>query len=279
MSVDNLEPFPEFDSPPVTETVLAVGLAGRDVDLSRMIGFWSTLRDEYPDLSDQPPYQMRLERFDRRDRLASGLEIDLSSVGRVRPRLWLKSKDETRILQLQHDWVAYNWRKPPGTDVPYPRYGATSVAFSDCIEKYFDFLGDDARSEIVPTQCEVTYVNTILPCAVWSSHADAPKVFTFLAGAPSSSTLTTTESINHYATRRIEVAGKPVGRLHVTVSSTFDTSGNPAFILDLTARGEPLMSRDREGAFQFFDLGRETIVRTFPELTTSAMHEIWGRTL
>ncbi len=276
ISVDNAEKLPEFDSPPVTETVLGVGLAGRHVDLARMIGFWSTLSDEYPDLEDQPPYQQPLERFDRR---AAGLEFDLSAMGRMRPRLWLKSRDETRILQLQHDWVAFNWRKPPGKDVPYPRYGATNAAFLDCIERYLDFLGDDARSEIVPTQCEVTYVNTILPCAVWSSHAEAFKVFSFLANSQSSAALPTAESINHYVTHRLEVDGKPVGRLHVTVSSTFDAAGNPAFEFNLTARGEPLKSRDREGAFRFFDLGRRAIVRSFPELTTPAMHEIWGRTL
>ena len=196
-SVDNFQPLPEFDSPPVTETVLAVRLAGRDIGLSQMIRFWSTVSDEYPDLADQPPYQQPLERFDRRDRPDSSLEIDLSSMGRMRPRLWLKSTDESRILQLQHDWVAYNWRKPPGTNVPYPRYSTTREAFSDCIEKYFDFLGGDARSDIVPTQCEVTYVNTILPCSVWSSHTDAPEVFSFLASTPSTPALPAAESLNH----------------------------------------------------------------------------------
>jgi len=63
------------------------------------------------------------------------------------------------------------------------------------------------------------------------------------------------------------------GRLHtVTVQPAKRISdGQPMFLFELTARG--LIG---EGS-DFFDIGRKWIVRSFAELTTPAMHEVWGR--
>jgi hypothetical protein len=43
------------------------------------------------------------------------------------------------------------------------------------------------------------------------------------------------------------------------------------FVLNLTARG--LLGKSTE----FLDLGREWIVRSFAEMTTTEMHEVWKR--
>jgi hypothetical protein len=50
-------------------------------------------------------------------------------------------------------------------------------------------------------------------------------------------------------------------------------------IMTLTARGFPIRvaeTSDIEAAFAFFDLGREWIVKGFKDLTTPAMHKVWG---
>jgi hypothetical protein len=44
----------------------------------------------------------------------------------------------------------------------------------------------------------------------------------------------------------------------------------PMFVFDLTARGQIGDGTD------FFDLGREWIVRSFKNLTTPEMHQVWG---
>jgi hypothetical protein len=69
----------------------------------------------------------------------------------------------------------------------------------------------------------------------------------------------------------LDNSGAFVGRLHATVQSVMRlTDGAHMFVFDLTARGQV-----GEGT-AFFDLGREWIVRSFKELTTPEMHEIWG---
>lgn len=43
----------------------------------------------------------------------------------------------------------------------------------------------------------------------------------------------------------------------------------------MTARGRPT-AESVEGVLAFLDLGHERAVRSFVDLTTDAMHELWG---
>lgn len=50
----------------------------------------------------------------------------------------------------------------------------------------------------------------------------------------------------------------------------------PLLLLQLTARGAPI-GEGLEGAREFFDLGREWIVKGFVDVTSPEMHGKWGR--
>ena len=50
----------------------------------------------------------------------------------------------------------------------------------------------------------------------------------------------------------------------------------PIFVLNLTARGEPL-GDGVNGAFAFLELARDWIVKGFDELTRPEMHRVWER--
>ena len=67
------------------------------------------------------------------------------------------------------------------------------------------------------------------------------------------------------------------GRLHVMAQPAWDSNGQRIWTINLMARGRP-MGEGIEGAFGFFDVGREWIVRGFMDLTTASMHRHWGRT-
>ena len=68
----------------------------------------------------------------------------------------------------------------------------------------------------------------------------------------------------------------PVGRLHVTAQPAIRKEDRkPMVILNLTARGKP-EGEGTDGVLRFLDRGREWIVKTFKEITTSEMHQIWG---
>ena len=118
----------------------------------------------------------------------------------------------------------------------------------------------------------MTYINHIVARAGWETHADIDKVFTMWR-APESTYPGQAQDLTLRARFPIsDKSGGFVGRLHVTLQPVTRLSdGAPMFLLDLTARGQVGEGTD------FFDLGREWIVRSFAELTTPAMHKIWGR--
>jgi hypothetical protein len=68
----------------------------------------------------------------------------------------------------------------------------------------------------------------------------------------------------------------PRGRLHVSAEPAVEAKGSPVIRLSLTARGSPL-SPEGQGVADFFDLGRDAIVRAFTSLTSEKMHDMWGR--
>jgi hypothetical protein len=79
-------------------------------------------------------------------------------------------------------------------------------------------------------------------------------------------------------------AGEFVGRLFVSIDSQYvskKANGSPAevvpiFATNLVARGQSIGEGD-EGVMRFIDLGHETIVKFFAQMTTKAMHKAWER--
>ena len=70
---------------------------------------------------------------------------------------------------------------------------------------------------------------------------------------------------------------EPIGRLHATLQPAWKKIDNsPILVLNMTARGVPL-GKGIDGAFSFFDLGREWIVKGFAEITTPEMQRTWGK--
>jgi uncharacterized protein (TIGR04255 family) len=67
------------------------------------------------------------------------------------------------------------------------------------------------------------------------------------------------------------------GHLLVNLKSAVRTEDKVnLFVLDLTARGN-IESTEKSDILQWFDLAHEWIVRGFTDLTTPALHEIWGK--
>lgn len=102
-------PLPEFDDPPVVETVLSVQFRELPkLGVAQIIRFWEReLAAELPEVEQQPPYNIPIERFgDEFDGGPVRLAIaqDFPS-----PRFWFSSGSD--LVQIQPDWFAYNWRK------------------------------------------------------------------------------------------------------------------------------------------------------------------------
>jgi uncharacterized protein (TIGR04255 family) len=276
--------LPEYETPPVVETVLAVkfrSIAG--LDAVNIVRFWlENLRDgedSFPRSQIRPPYDMPIERFDAGPNQLPGNLIQLISPLQGFPpsRFWFTSDDEEELVQMQHDWIAFNWRKQPNSD--YKRYSHGLERFRQIWTKFTTFVSENDLGALVPVQCEITYINSIAVAdGVWKAHGDGALVSNLIG--KSVGLLPTQEGINinsHYIAK--DESGAPSARFYVQMSSGFQTGSNePIFSMNLTFRGRPL-SDDYDGVKRFFDLGHNWVVGGFDELTTEQMHDVWNRTL
>ncbi|MBI4905957.1 MAG: TIGR04255 family protein [Acidobacteria bacterium] len=266
--------LPEFRKPPLTETVLSLqfepiaGMTGAHAGL-----LWERFRGVFPFIQEHAPLPLIVEEFERP---SHAVEITLEE-GRPVPRSWFLNDSGSELIQFQADRFIHNWRKSKDL-VMYPRYEPIRERFRFEVGVLEDFLKAERLGSLAVNQCEITYVNYIEPAGVWERHGEAMKALVMCAPLRRGSFLSEPEDV---AVRMRFVIpdpeGKPSGRLHASVQPSWKKSDHsPILALHLTARGAPF-GAGINGAFEFFDLGREWIVKGFADLTTPEMHKAWER--
>jgi len=264
------DPHPSFERPPVTEVVASVAFERNNLTTGHLGKFWSEcLSADLPDLEEQPPYQPPLESQTRPAPMS--FQFELTEAARS-TRLWAKSEDGSRLVQMQPDWFAVNWRSAPGADGPYPRWPSIESMFLEHFTSLETFSEAGGFGSIVPRQCEVTYVNEI--------HAGGEDLHGVLAGIGSSPPgLGPAETMHLGATYPLsDSTGRWRGRLHVTAQPGVRRPDRVAVIvLNLTARLSPL-SQGQAPTLEALRLAHVWVVNAFALMTTTHMHEEWGRT-
>jgi len=263
--------MPDFDDPPVVETFLSVSF--RDLEkwgIPHYGLYWNNIRSEYPKFELRPPVLGQIETFgESHDEAEAVFELNLNQPP---VRIWFIHGKANRLIQLQNDRLIFNWRKVTG-DEKYPK-------FDECIRGEFqkewirfrEFLDSQSIPAPTVTQCEISYINQI-PGASWSTLKALVSALNEWPGSKRNGFLPIPEDLQ-FNTRYV-IAGH--GRLHVQLQPAIRTVDGKIIIqLTLTARGEP-RSSDTEGLMQWFDIGREWIVRGFTEFTSEEMHKSWRR--
>jgi len=266
-----IETIVSFAEPPVVEVVAGVAFDGVDPELGPLLAaFWKEhLRSAFPVLEQQPPYSPPVEHFPLGG-ASSRLSLNLDTF--LTPRIWAKSGDGDRVLQLQPGYFACNWRKV-GAGGEYDRWPRRRSDFAHYFSLLSEFLATEGGGEPKVTQCEVTYVNHIRPGEPWADLSDFGNVFAISIKPAESYPL---EQASIQAEYLMLDQGEPYGRVHVKVLPALDRIGKtPLYVLELTARGAP-RSGGAAGALTFLDKGREAIDQLFVNLTTRAMHLEWG---
>jgi len=266
--------LPEFENPPVSEVVLGVQF---EPLLSWAVPhyglYWARIRDEYPEAQVQPPVVRQVEIFGAA-RFKTHGTINLS-VGPENPRCWFLTADQTRLVQVQNDRFLINWRKVVGDEV-YPRYEkAIRPKFAAEFARFMAYLKDAGMESMNVTQCEVTYINDVPLGEGWTSFSDLHDVISPWSGEMTDKFLPPPETI------QINVA-YPIpeqrGRLHVAMQHAFRPKDSKETIqLRLTARGKPQDS-ELKSILEWFDMGREWIVRGFADFTAETAQKRWERT-
>lgn len=265
--------LPDFDRPPVIEVVFAVAIDPLPLSVMDLSVFaLERFGGEFPIRQEQPPLRMTRESFDSPiPQLGPSLAL---LAGQPPVRLWLQSADQTRLIQLQRDYLAANWQKAGGAR-PYPRYESVESFFSDTWDTTAEFAHTKGTA-LNPVQCELTYINQIEPGEMWSRHGQLSRVLRLVADPVEF--LPEPEDGQLAVRYRMQHEGRDVGRLYVNGVSAFRPADmTPVIQLTMTARGAPL-APGKDGMISFFRLAHEWIVRGFAAVTTDAAQaNLWGR--
>ena len=273
-------PLPDFKDPPVVEVALSVQFEPlSSLSTSDLAVYWNDiLRREYK-WKEASPIPTTLEWFGLpQPKLPTSFEFSVQPLETPPPhRALFFSKDETALIQLQRDRFVRNWRKANQT--PYCRYESIRASFREQFESFCSFVAKSSLGACVPNQCEVTYVNHIPWGREGQPREDLSEVLSAWANANSGPALNTPESVDVTARYPImDSAGTtPVGRLHVAANHAYRTDDlQPILALTLTARGRPA-SEGLDDVMAFLDRAREHVARGFAAMTTTTMHQRWGR--
>ena len=260
--------LPKFASPPVVEVALSIMFASLPRYRSAHAGrLWHQLKDQFPITEDQPEIAAAVE-----EPTAPAAPPRLELMERPRLRTWFQSRDGTQLLQLQHDRIAYNWKKGESGE-PYPSYEAVEKRFRELLPIVLEFISREQLGDVVPTQAEVTYVNHIR-----ERHSDFARVFTLYRGAEHMNFLPAMRDLRFHARYSMDDdKGQMWGRLTADMQPAFIASDRTEILrLNMIARGKPL-SPSIDSALDFLRIGHQWIVLGFAEITTPEMHAKWNR--
>jgi uncharacterized protein (TIGR04255 family) len=261
-------PLPEYDRPPVIETVLGVQFPRlKGFSIPHFGLFWHSVRAEYPVQEMKPPLGPVVEGFGVPGAAPGGIQF----VTDPEARCWFIDRSGTELIQVQHDRFIRNWRRVTGSET-YPRYARLRPLFERDWQRYLDFLDQEDIERPQVNQCEVTYVNHV-PIDV-AELGDAHMIVRALS--PMSGVFLPRPETTALNVRY--VMGDQQGRLHVNLQPAVRLDDrSPVLQLTLTARGTPRSSQ-LEDILAWLDLGHEWVVRGFTDFTNDAMHKSWGRT-
>ncbi len=269
--MDETRSLPSFDRPPVIETVLGVQFDPLPGLTPAHLGvFWKTCLPDWPTVTDAPFLDPQFETFNVDRAWGRGRQgMHLTLTDKPPFRLQVRNAPNDQMVQVQNGRFHLNWMKRSDAD-EYPRYSTIRPQFDERLTEFERFIREEHLGELRRNQWEVTYVNHFPKNTVWHEADDWAGLFRGRLpqlGASPGVRLETFDGNWHY-----EIPPQR-GRLHVNLQHGQRAgSSSEVLIMTLTARG-PLANGDLGAGL---DLGREAIVVTFKELTSSESHAYWG---
>ncbi len=253
---------------PVVETVLGVQFDKLAGFRSQHYGLfwlkyleplgWQTFTDETP----LPTYQ---EKFDRA-RLVRDFNPPSST---LQVRMKLKNEARTQTVQIQADKLYFSWNRDQDGMASYKE---VLPVFESLFESYQQFAVDNSLGQLTPNLWEITYINRVPPGSLWQSLADWHRIFPSLF-SPKSSDCVGVSLASYDGTWYYEIEPK-AGRISLQVAKMIVNLVPKAVLcFILTGRGEITNSgRWMDG----LDLGHDSCIRLFRELTSLEAQEEWG---
>jgi len=170
-----------------------------------------------------------------------------------------------------------NWRKVPTGPQTYPRYRTLREEFIRRLGQFVDFLSSHNLGELVMTQAELNYINSLPMGQGFERPGELHRALRILASAEVGSALSEPEELRISHVYRVDGEAGAPARCYIVLEPGQVAAEEQSFLLTLTVRGKPFGEGVPE-TMKFLDFGHNEIVRRFTEVTTEAMHVLWGRT-
>jgi uncharacterized protein (TIGR04255 family) len=190
----------------------------------------------------------------------------------MQSRVWFLDERQAELVQLQHDRLTVNWRQTIGAP-EYPRYPHVRELFHDRLSDLRAFVAETGLGSIDITQAEVTYINAIQPDDARQGRLE--QVFRQWHPATDHH-LGEPEQGRAALVFSVPDMGRPPVRMYVTADPALRPDGQPVIFLTLTVRGAPT-DNAVDATLRFLDDAHGHVVRSFTELTPTAMHQMWDR--
>lgn len=265
--------LPDYERPPVIEVACGIQFVPLTNFQATAFGlFWQTIRDEYTEVQEMVPLSQIIEQ------LSAALEPPKATIELLDkpplPRMFFLHKQPCWLIQIQRDRFLHNWRKESDEDA-YPRYPVVYEMFWKAWEQFLLFCNDEKIENPVVNQLEITYINHIPVGQGWETLTDLGNVFRDIRWIGSDRFLPSPESVG---LRLTFLLPDSQGRLHISLKHAVRVSDRqPVLLCELTARGLP-DKKDDNAIKNWFDLGREWIVRGFADIMNiDVQKEQWGR--
>jgi uncharacterized protein (TIGR04255 family) len=266
------EHLPDYDNPPVVETVLGIQYEKLPNFKNAHLGmFWSSFNlQDWPRTVDVVATPPQIETYAEGTRWGKGFQFQIMDA--PASRMQIKNANNDRMIQVQNNRLHFNWLGKSGGD--YPRYAAVRTGFDDVLQRFIRFVAENDLGEFRPNQWEVTYINHIPQGTVWGTPADWG-FFKPLGNVPSIPGIIDSESFQgewHF------LIPERKGRLHIQWQhGTRLREDKPDYVqLTLTARGGIELAKDPlEAVGRGLDLGHDVIVRSFERLMSDDANQYW----
>lgn len=261
------ERLPSYGNPPLVETVLSVQFEPlAKVTAAHLGAFWYARREEWPEVRTQPPIESSFEAFDEswspqrlQLRLTQQPEIRVQMVGR------------DRMIQLQRDLLAYNWRRQSES---YPRFENLFLPFKQLFSDFSTFMSSHNLGDIRARQWEVVYINHIVKGELWERPDQWSSVLPDLLR--DSPTLPEGAALQGLQSQWVFDLPHKQGRLFIEAvpRRTTDKPAQDVLVLRLTARGPINQPSEVDDGI---NLGHRLIVQSFDHLVSPTAKSHWQR--
>ena len=264
MSVD----FKESSTAALVEVALSVGFE----EFHRMMRYelddlhTTKYAEQLPNDEEKAPHKPFIEEPE------GGLAALPSASPLTNIRRWFSSDDRSRMVQVQRNWFARNWRvrvpeSENGATPSYPGYAALRADYSESLDSFIDFVRDTNLGEFTPLQCEISYRLQLQAGGLWEGPGELANVARIFSRQPGTylPDLEAMRIITQYVIA--DGNGERAGRLYGRLETAGSGDGTHFLILTMFARGT-LITGGVEGMFAFQDMGHQSIVNGVRDFLT-----------